>query len=272
EPRRDPRHRSRVVDHRDLRSGVQGHRSRDRAPDRRAQPVPPSPRLRADDHRQRVAAPGCAVIELPVLDDRTFADFAGDARALIPSLSPGWTDHNPSDPGIALVELLAWLAEIVLYRIDRVPERSYRTFLDLLRGPPPTPDPLSALSIDDAIRTVVADLRDRHRAITADDFEFLTLNHWPTTQAAIALGAQGAVRRVLCIPQQSPATLPNAWQPGAPIAEGHVMVIIVPDVQPVAAGLLTGLLALFNEWRLLTTHVHVFSYTPQPFTVTAKLY
>src|SRR5262249_14408944 len=205
EPRRDPRHRSRVVDHRDLRSGVQGHRSRDRAPDRRAQPVPPSPRLRADDHRQRVAAPGCAVIELPVLDDRTFADFAGDARALIPSLSPGWTDHNPSDPGIALVELLAWLAEIVLYRIDRGPERSYRTFLEVLGGP--SAPSLDGVPLAAAIRETIADLRARHRAITPDDFEHLALHRWPTLPVAQALGALGTIRRALAVPEHSPATL-----------------------------------------------------------------
>jgi len=67
--------------------------------------------------------------DLPTLDDRTLADFVNDARAMIPSLAPAWTDHNPTDPGIVLIEMLAWLAEIVLYRIDRVPDRSYLTFL-----------------------------------------------------------------------------------------------------------------------------------------------
>ena len=116
--------------------------------------------------------------ELPVLIDRTYADFAGDARARIPSFSPNWTDHNPSDPGIAVVELLAWLAEMVLYRIDRVPAKSYRTFLDLLRGP--LAPSLDASPLDVAIRDTIADLRARHRAITSDDFEFLALHRWPT--------------------------------------------------------------------------------------------
>ena len=78
-PRCDPRHRPRIVDHGDLRSAVQGHGSCDRAPGRRAQPVSPPSGVRADDHRHRVA-PGCAVMKL-VLDDRTYADFADDARA-----------------------------------------------------------------------------------------------------------------------------------------------------------------------------------------------
>jgi len=172
------------------------------------------------------------VIELPVLDDRTYADFAGDARALIPSLAPDWTDHNPSDPGIVLVELLAWLAEIVLYRIDRVPARSYRTFLDVLRGP--SAPSLDASPLDVAIRETIADLRGRHRAITPDDFEFLALHRWPTLPNAQGLGALGTVRRALCIPEHSPATLAKKWKANPELAPGHVTVILVPDA--LAAG------------------------------------
>jgi hypothetical protein len=172
------------------------------------------------------------VIELPVLDDRTYADFAGDARARIPSLSPDWTDHNPSDPGIAVVELLAWLAEMVLYRIDRVPAKSYRTFLALLRGP--SAPSLDAAPLDIAIRDTIADLRALHRAITPDDFEHLALHRWPAQPAAQTLGALGTVRRALAIPEHSPATLAKRWKPNPELAPGHVTVIVVPDA--LAAG------------------------------------
>ncbi|MGE5604019.1 MAG: hypothetical protein ACM30E_13290, partial [Nitrososphaerales archaeon] len=71
-------------------------------------------------------------IRLPVLDDRTYADLSLELRALIPSYAPDWTDHNPSDPGITLLELFAWLAEGLLYRVDRVPEASTVRMLELL--------------------------------------------------------------------------------------------------------------------------------------------
>src|SRR5215468_7704267 len=122
------------------------------------------------------------MIELPTLDDRTFADFTSSARALIPSLAPGWTDHNPTDPGITLLELFAWLADIVMYRIDRVPDRSYRTFLQLLRGNLPVAPDGSPLPLADAIRTTIAELRERDRAVTADDIEYLALHRWPASQ------------------------------------------------------------------------------------------
>lgn len=77
----------------------------------------------------------------PDLDDRTWQDLVDQMRALIPRYAPGWTDHNPSDLGITLIELFAWLAEGVVYRLNQVPEKNYIAFLNLLgiTRDPPTP-------------------------------------------------------------------------------------------------------------------------------------
>jgi hypothetical protein len=78
---------------------------------------------------------------LPNLDDRTWADLTDEARALIPVYGPEWTDHNASDPGITLVELLAWMTEMDIYRLNQVTDAERLRFLDLvgvkLRGPRP---------------------------------------------------------------------------------------------------------------------------------------
>ncbi|MCB0165981.1 MAG: hypothetical protein KDI79_17235, partial [Anaerolineae bacterium] len=68
----------------------------------------------------------------PNLDDRTWQDIVNEARALIPTYAPEWTDHNPSDLGMALIELFAWLVEGMIYRLNRVPEKNYIEFLNLL--------------------------------------------------------------------------------------------------------------------------------------------
>lgn len=68
----------------------------------------------------------------PQLDDRTFQDIVNGARRLIPRYCPEWTDHNLSDPGITLIELFAWMMEMLLYRLNRVPEKNFITFLDLI--------------------------------------------------------------------------------------------------------------------------------------------
>jgi predicted phage baseplate assembly protein len=68
----------------------------------------------------------------PDLDDRKFQDIVDEAKRLIPRYCPEWTNHNLSDPGIALIELFAWMSEMVLFRINQVPERLYVHFLNMV--------------------------------------------------------------------------------------------------------------------------------------------
>jgi predicted phage baseplate assembly protein len=70
--------------------------------------------------------------ETPQLDDRSFRDLVDEARQRIPLYCPEWTDHNLSDPGITLVELFAWMTDIVLYRLNRVPDKMYVKFMELV--------------------------------------------------------------------------------------------------------------------------------------------
>src|SRR5262245_32075395 len=81
------------------------------------------------------------MIPPPRLDDRRYRDIMDEALRLIPRYCPEWTNHNPSDPGITLVELMAWMTEIMLYRINRVPEKNYIAFLNMMgiRLRPPQP-------------------------------------------------------------------------------------------------------------------------------------
>jgi hypothetical protein len=66
------------------------------------------------------------------LDDRSWQDLVDEMRALIPKYAPQWTDSNPGDLGISLIELFAWLAEGIIYRLNQVPEKNYLAFLNLL--------------------------------------------------------------------------------------------------------------------------------------------
>ena len=68
----------------------------------------------------------------PNLDDRTWQDFVDELRALIPKYAPQWTDQSPSDLGMTLIELFAWLVEGMTYRLNRVPEKNYLAYLSLL--------------------------------------------------------------------------------------------------------------------------------------------
>lgn len=68
----------------------------------------------------------------PHLDDRRFQQFVDDAKRYIQQACPEWTDHNVSDPGVTLVEAVAHMADQLVYRLNRVPEKNHLAFLDLL--------------------------------------------------------------------------------------------------------------------------------------------
>jgi predicted phage baseplate assembly protein len=76
----------------------------------------------------------------PHLDDRRFQDLVDDAKRLVQRRCPEWTDHNVSDPGVTLIETFATMVDQLLYRLNRVPDRHYVKFLELIgvRLFPPT--------------------------------------------------------------------------------------------------------------------------------------
>jgi hypothetical protein len=215
-------------------------------------------------------------LTLPKLDDRTYADLIAEAQALIPSLYPEWTDHNPSDPGITLIELLAWLSEMLLYRADQVPDRHRLVFLRLLNGPEPGASLIAAADVDaavrsqlldllykpagatieqerafeaiqrnpppglveEAVRVTVVGLRSRDRAVTAQDF------------VALARAASPDIARVLCLARRDL----DGGNEAARIANrpGHVSVLIVPQVYGVTDRTLEALKAAGLPDDLLT--------------------
>lgn len=68
----------------------------------------------------------------PNLDDRRFQDLVDDAKRMVAQNCPEWTDHNVSDPGVTLIETFAFMVDQLFYRLNRVPDRLYVAFLDLL--------------------------------------------------------------------------------------------------------------------------------------------
>ncbi len=84
---------------------------------------------------------------LPVtnLDDRSFQDIVDEAKRLIPTFCPEWTNHNLSDPGVALIELFAWMTEMTLFRLNQVPDVFYTRMLNLLGF---EPFPATAARVD----------------------------------------------------------------------------------------------------------------------------
>lgn len=75
------------------------------------------------------------------LDDRSYSDLLQECLLRIPRYCPEWTNYNPSEPGVTLLESFAWLTDQMLMRFNQVPRRQYIAFLELLgvRLEPPQP-------------------------------------------------------------------------------------------------------------------------------------
>jgi Baseplate J-like protein len=188
-------------------------------------------------------------LTLPNLDDRSYADLVDEGRRLIPTYAPEWTDHNPADPGITLVEVFAFLTEMLLYRANRITEANFQAFLRLINGPDWTPSPQQKLA--EELREAVLSLRKPDRAVTCEDFERL----------AIA-AAPAQVARACCVPRRNfDSEDPLARSTDRP---GHVSVVIVPQADPVEVSnpqpttdLIAEVTAYLEPRRLLTTRIHV---------------
>src|SRR4026209_2181847 len=93
------------------------------------------------------------------LDNRTFDQLFQELRRRIPAYAPEWTDHNDSDPGITMLQMFSWLAEVVIYRLNKVPEKNYIKFLELmgieLHQPAPAQAELQFTLVKGAVKATV---------------------------------------------------------------------------------------------------------------------
>jgi hypothetical protein len=180
-------------------------------------------------------------LSLPNLDDRRYKDLVEEALALIPSRGPGWTNHNPSDPGITLVELFAYLTEMMVYRVNRITDDNIRAFLRLVNGPKwQQRGPLGA-----EIREAILELRRTVRAVTPDDYEML------------AVAAHPKAARAHCLPRRNL----QVADPFAAESPGHVSVVVVNVEGEKREAETRAMLGMVRERLelsiLLTTRLHV---------------
>jgi Baseplate J-like protein len=66
----------------------------------------------------------------PNLDDRNFRQLLDEAKRRLAQVCPDWTDQTPGDPGMVLLELFSYLSEVMIYRLNRLPDK---VFIELLR-------------------------------------------------------------------------------------------------------------------------------------------
>ncbi len=73
-------------------------------------------------------------VTYPDLSTRNYQDILDEMISSIPRYSEKWTNFNPSDPGITILEILAWIFDAHLYTINQIPDESYINFVRLIAG------------------------------------------------------------------------------------------------------------------------------------------
>lgn len=82
---------------------------------------------------------------VPDLDTIEFDQLVELARGEIPRYAPDWTDHNLHDPGMTLIDLLAWVVDQQVFRAGFVGGRYRQAFAALLGQQPSGPKPARGL-------------------------------------------------------------------------------------------------------------------------------
>ncbi len=207
-------------------------------------------------------------INKPKLDDRTYKDLMDEMKSLIPRYNSEYTNFNPSDPGITLLELFAWLADQLLYRLNRISESSYRTMLKIILGEHYIPEESLSYNIKQA-KTL---LDETYRAITEEDYVTLVFNRMEEIQPG--LGGRVIVMNNMDLSFISDNTVLENLK-----KIGHITVVVIPRCDGDAEGycnpdflpalvpsqlLMDDIDALLTERRLISTTVHVVppSYVP----------
>lgn len=69
---------------------------------------------------------------MPNLDDRTFEELRADAIEFVRNRDGAWNDLGDGDPGTLLLEAFAYLTDMLIFRLNRVPNKARREFLELM--------------------------------------------------------------------------------------------------------------------------------------------
>jgi len=197
-------------------------------------------------------------LHLPNLDDLRWKDLVAEGRSLIPSSAPEWTNHNPSDPGITLIELFAYVSGTLMYQLNRITDSDIAAFLSLINGSEwerkkdlPDRESSGTSRYRSALHTAVSEPEKRRtlrtlltpaRAVTPEDFDYL---------AGLVAGTQ----RIKTLPRLN---LENSdsisrWQD----TPGHISVVVLSSSDASAQEVLAKVRQRLEPARLLTTRVHV---------------
>lgn len=72
------------------------------------------------------------MLPIPNLDDQTYDELLDEAKNVVTSYYPEWTNFNEHDPGMTLLELFAMLVESQQYYLDQIGDLNRSKYLKLM--------------------------------------------------------------------------------------------------------------------------------------------
>lgn len=152
-------------------------------------------------------------LEVPDVDDLAYEELMQRAKTLVSAHSDEWTDFNPHDPGITILELLAWLTETHSYELDQITDAHRNKYLSLVGATPAPPQPASVrlklspaprqagrlpagtrLTADDGSGTTAEFTTDHARTLTDATLAAVVVDHGHSIQPKTEANATDGIR------------------------------------------------------------------------------
>lgn len=87
------------------------------------------------------------MLKVPKLDDLTYEQMMQRAVSRIPSMTEEWTDYNDHDPGITVLQMYAWLTDMLDYYMSATGDVHVEKYLKLLGVEPKEGRPASGYAV-----------------------------------------------------------------------------------------------------------------------------
>ena len=72
------------------------------------------------------------MLKVPQLDDITYEQMMQRIISRIPAMTDEWTDFNSHDPGITVLQMYAWLTDMLNYYMNATGDIHVKKYLKLL--------------------------------------------------------------------------------------------------------------------------------------------
>jgi len=139
-------------------------------------------------------------LKIPNLDKKDFDIRLQEAIAKLPAYSKDWTEYNLSDPGITIVELLAWISDINSYKLNRIRTEHEEALLKLLVGKDSSEDKEEDEKID-SFAKLEQELFSTYKAVTLKDYENIILENEEIIRAKASVDKKRNIVTIIVVPK-----------------------------------------------------------------------